>query len=103
MAVITINSLFEFITLLFVLIAIAISFLIIIRTKKKICTCHKFLFAGLIVFGAVKILNLLLEFKMMIFKSVYLEILEMVFVLLFIIGFWNIHEGIKETSSKKAR
>lgn len=102
MVAITINNLFEFTTLFLVLVAIAISFLIILRTNQKICTCHKFLFAGLIVFGAIKTLNLLLEFKMIVLKKlIYLDMLEVVFVLFFIIGFWYIHAGIKNLSLEK--
>ena len=96
MAIITTNGIFEWITLILILVAITINVAIIIRTDKKLCSCYKFLLAGLVVFGVISFLDILAEFQIITFKLIYHEILVMAFVLLFILGFWNIYQGIKE-------
>ncbi len=103
MAIITIEALFDMIALVLVLISLLLTFLIILRTDKKICASHKFLFAGFIVFGIMKIFEMLSEFQIINFSSLYSLILETIFILLFIIGFWKMHKCIEEVINNNSR
>ena len=99
----TIEALLNMITLVLILLTLLLTLAIILRTDKKICNSHKFLFAGFIIFGIVKIFEMLDGFQIIYFLSLYSSILEIVFVLLFILGFWKIHDGIKEVINHNSR
>ena len=96
MAIMTMNGIFGWATLILILAAIAMSVSIIIRTDKRLCTCHKFFVLALIIFGVIKFSDIFIEFQIITLAPFYREILEALFVLLFILGFWNIYQGIKE-------
>lgn len=101
MAVMTIEASLDMIIFILILISILLIFLIILRTAKKICKSHKLLFAGFIVFMILKILKILTDFQMIELSSVYFLALETVFILLFILGFWEMYQGIEEVIHNK--
>nr|MBI4156232.1 hypothetical protein [Candidatus Woesearchaeota archaeon] len=103
MAIITIDALWSIVPLILILISLLLTFLIILRTDKKICASHKFLFAGFIIFGILKIFEMLAEFRIIEFSYLYSLIFETIFILLFIIGFWKMHQGVKEAINNSGK
>jgi|SRR3989344_3424811 len=106
---ITINGdvIFEGITLLFALIALVIIFVIVQKTGKKLRESYLYLFLGAVSFVVSKFVGLLNGLQIWFghiissaWAKLFVEVMEIAFMVLFIIGVWKMHQCIHEVNNK---
>ena len=98
-------AIFEGITLVVALMAVAITFGVVLRTGKKLALSYKYFLSAIIVFTASELVGLLSGFQIISSgkPALLAGVMEIAFAVLFVVGIWNIRSCIKDMDNKNRK
>ena len=96
---ITVYELINIINLILVLIAIIFIYGVLIRTSKNLYKGNLYIFLSIIVFGLFILIEVLYGIQILL-SYWYVKVLETLFLLLLVMGFWHLQRCIKEVDGE---
>lgn len=105
MAIITVEAIFESITLVFALMALVIILVVRQRMGKKLRSSHTYLFLAMSAYIVSKIIRVFNGFQMQFdlipfwWTKLLAEIMGVAFIMLFVVGEWKMHFSIVDASN----
>ncbi len=95
-----INSILDFAILSLDLMAAVFAFKIMQRSERKLHFTWRYLFLAMLMFAAVKIVEISTEYFSISVTPLFKRVIELVFVVLVITAFWNMQRCIKLIDGK---